>query len=134
LVVSPYAQDGDEREELRRAAKRVIGLFPGEDGFDARLVEKFRNPPGRQRIAKLYQSWNANSTSLSLYSGPDPGYPGRVVYGDSRPAGWLLTGDAPLSAVSRFASWSDTFKFVRNNVGLLMLPIMVHRRNSMPSF
>jgi hypothetical protein len=123
-VFVPHAHQWNfNREKIAEQVRRVLNLDPSGPSFKATLVERLRTQVGVRQIKKIYSGMNSNGTSMSLYAGPRSKGNDRIVFAlPTRPAGWLLTGDAPLNKPEVFSNWKYSFAPVATMVGRLMLP------------
>lgn len=117
------------RDRLERAAKAAVGFEVNDARFNRKLKWRLRTPWGRRRLRSIYageELSDANGISLSLYAGPWT-HGQRAVFrlpviNESKPTGWLLTGDAKLRNYDRRREWLDYFRVMSGHVGTLMLP------------
>ena len=87
----------------------------------------------KRRLVKLYREYfevDQNSISMSLYSGPEFGWPRpHPVPPPWRPeashrwtTGWLGTGDSRLARSDRRRAWLEFFRPLSGDIGILSLP------------
>jgi hypothetical protein len=122
------------REQLADRVRRTVGLDPAEPEFNTALVGLLRTKLGVKSIKKIYCGMESNGTSMSLYLGPRAtrGVKRKLYARPKDPAGWLMTGDAPLSRPEAFGQWKRAYAPVTVNAGRVMLPHHGAERNFNP--
>jgi hypothetical protein len=129
----PYAHPipATVRKAVSAEAKRVVGVSVGSRSFVRRLTALLSSKSGVRKLKEAYHRSglnDANSISLSLYTGPRQSERQRraILLKDGtrskKPAGWLLTGDAKLRNNSGQSPRIKFFGSFQKSTGMLMLP------------
>jgi hypothetical protein len=105
---------GSIRVACEKELKRIVGVAPNTSPeFSTALVAALSSKEKIKELKEVY-GWvdkSSNGISMSLYCGPM-----------EKRGGWLLTGDAPLGSIGRFAQWQAYYGPVLASVKYVMLP------------